>query len=147
MTKVYGIKGMTEVVVNVHTASGAFLRLRFTGGLPNKGNGMYPAIYMETNKIYQKLIEESREFKSGFIFIHKIYDNGEPDEPEVVEAPAPAPAPQAEEAVKEFPDVTTKEELFAVLKSQGAKATTLASDENVANFIKKKGLSFPNYQF
>lgn len=135
---------MTEVVVNVHNASNtSFLRLRFTGGLPNVGGGIYPAIYMETERAKQRIIEDSREFKSGFIFIHKVYGTEEPEE--VPAAPVRAEEP-AEAKVKEYPEVTDKEGLIAVLKANGAKAATLLDDEKMAQFIAKKGLSFPNYE-
>lgn len=136
---------MAEAIVNVHNASNtSFLRLRFTGGLPNKSNGMFPAIYMETNKIFQQIIEDSPEFQSGMIFVHKIYGT---DEPEEVVEQKPAPAEPKAEKQTEFPDVTTREELLKVLKANGAKASTLIDDEAIAKFIERKGLSFPNYEF
>ena len=42
------------------------------------------------------------------------------------------------------PDVTTKEEAVAYLKSKGAKAVQLRDDEAIKRFMAKVGVSFPN---
>lgn len=47
---------------------------------------------------------------------------------------------------EEHPEVTTKEEALALLKSKGAKATDLASDEAAKAFAAKKGITFPNVE-
>lgn len=49
-------------------------------------------------------------------------------------------------AVEEHPEITTKEDALAFLKSKGAKATDL-TEEGVKKFMSKHGISFPNVVF
>jgi len=46
--------------------------------------------------------------------------------------------------MKEFPDVTTIDELRQILKANGAKAPTLTSESAMMRWAENHGLSFPN---
>ena len=152
MTKVYGIYGKTTVEINLPVGR-ATLPIAFTRGCLDRKN-YRPASYITNKKSIQDMIESSPMF-GRTIKLVKIYGNDTPKE-EAAPAPAPkkavakpaaAPEPEQEEAPKEYPDVTTKEQLVAVVKSLGAKASILADDAKLNKFISTKGLSFPNYQF
>ena len=67
--KTYAARGMLDwqMALNV---GGALLRIRFSGGSMGS-NGVIPAKYITDNEVIQHLIEESREFKSGRIFLYK----------------------------------------------------------------------------
>lgn len=152
MTKVYGIYGKTTVEINLPIGR-ATLPLAFTRGCLDRKN-YRPASYITSKKSIQDMIESSPLF-GRTIKLVKIYGNDTPKEEaapapapkKAVAKPAPAPEPEQEEAPKEYPDVTTKEQLVAVVKSLGAKASILADDAKLNKFISTKGLSFPNYQF
>lgn len=145
MTKIYGISGKSDVIIDIPSANGkAHMRREFTRGCPNAGMNSRPATYTTSNPSEQAFIENSRlfgtvikiwkEFKDETVAVTYENENGKP-----VDAKA---APQQ----KEYPDVTTKDGLIATLKALGAKAAVLSSDENMRRFIKNRKLSFPNYE-
>lgn len=152
MTKVYGIYGKTTVEINLPIGR-ATLPIAFTRGCLDRKN-YRPASYITSKKSIQDMIESSPLF-GRTIKLVKIYGNDTPKEEaapapapkKAVAKPAPAPEPEQEVVPKEYPDVTTKEQLVAVVKSLGAKASILADDAKLNKFISTKGLSFPNYQF
>ena len=152
MTKVYGIYGKTTVEINLPVGR-ATLPLAFTRGCLDRKN-YRPASYITNKKSIQDMIESSPMF-GRTIKLVKIYGNDSSKEEAPALAPKkavakPAPAPEPEEKVEmptEYPEVTTKEQLVAVVKSFGAKAGVLADEAKLKKFIATKGLSFPNYQF
>lgn len=150
MTKVYGIYGKTTVEINLPVGK-ATLPLVFSRGCLDRKN-YRPASYITNQKPVQDMIESSPLFGSTIRLV-KTYGS---DTTKKEAAPAPkkavsktvqAPEPEAEAVPAEYPDVTTKEQLVAVVKSLGAKANILADDAKLKKFITTKGLSFPNYQF
>ena len=153
MTKVYGIYGKTTVEINLPVGR-ATLPLAFTRGCLDRKN-YRPASYITNKKSVQDMIESSPMF-GRTIKLVKVYGNEAPKEEAPAPAPkkaaakpapAPKPEPEAEAVPTEYPEVTTKEQLVAVVKSLGAKANVLTDDAKLNKFITTKGLSFPNYQF
>lgn len=151
-TKVYGIYGKTTVEINLPVGK-ASLPLLFERGCLDRKN-YRPASYITSNKAVQDMIEDSPYF-GRMIKLVKVYGYDKAPE-EKVAAPkktaTPKPVaksePEEEEPVlTEYPDVTTKEQLIAVVKAQGAKANILADEAKIKKFVANKGLSFPNYQF
>ena len=65
--KTYGVRGLLEWQLSL-PAGNATLLLHFTGGIMGT-NGVLPAKYTTGNKVLQRLIEESKYFKSGRIVI------------------------------------------------------------------------------
>lgn len=146
MTKIYGIYGKSDVVIDIYSANGkAYIRREFNRGCPNAGMNSRPATYTTGNPSEQAFIEGSRLFGS-IIKIWKEF-NDEPArilcEDDYGRKVETKPAPKQ----MDFPDVKDREGLVATLKALGAKAVVLASDENMRKFIKNRKLSFPNLDF
>lgn len=150
MTKVYGIHGKTTVEIKLPVGK-ATLPLVFTRGCLDRKN-YRPASFMTSKKYIQDMIESSPLFGKTIKLV-KAYGKDEPAEKVAPKKAKVAiketPAVEQEEVpeIAEYPDVTTKEQLIAVVKSHGAKATVLADEAKLKKFIASKNLSFPNYQF
>ncbi len=73
------------------------------------------------------------------------------NDPIPVETPDEAENPildsSAVEDAEKLPEITSKADLMKFLKSKGAKATDLKSDDAIKAFIAKKGLEIPNIEF
>ena len=76
--KTYAARGLLDfrMVINV---TGAVLRLCFSGGYMGT-NGVVPAKYTTENEALQKIIENTRNFKSGRVYVSRK---------EVIELPQP----------------------------------------------------------
>lgn len=166
MTKVYGIYGYTTVEINLPVGK-AVLPLTFERGCLDRKN-FRPATFITNKKPIQDMIENSSMFGKTIKLV-KTYgensvqqratpaskrastnktnsENVVPAAP-VEDAAAKADKPAEEDKTKEYPDVTTKEQLIEVVKSLGAKADVLVDDAKLKNFISKKSLVFPNFSF
>ena len=64
----YAAKGMIEWQMALDV-KGAIVRICFTGGSMGT-NGVIPAKYVTENEVMQRLIESTKEFKSGRIFVY-----------------------------------------------------------------------------
>lgn len=161
MTKVYGIYGYTTVEINLPVGK-AVLPLTFERGCLDRKN-FRPATFITNKKYVQDMIENSPMFGSKIKLV-KTYGEGlvqqaaPASKPKTTtEKPAPAAPkggtkgkedkPAEKDKTKEYPDVTTKEQLIEVVKSLGAKADVLVDDAKLKNFISKKSLVFPNFSF
>lgn len=150
-TKVYGIPGKTTVELKLQVDK-ATLPLSFEHGCLDRKN-YKPATFSTRDKVVQDMIENSPMF-GRIIKLIKVYGN---------DSPAAAPAKQKSAArvvvddepeeqgvvdpTKVFADVTTYDELIAVLKSKGAKATQIKDAEAAKKFIIRNGFAFPNFNF
>jgi len=141
MIKVYGIHGRTTAIVQVPAGSGrAWLNIEFKRGRLGLGKSNQAATYSTDDPTIQAIIEDSAMF-GGLIKLMRVYNNGGSEVP----APLATEKPAAAEIEKNIvPDVTTKEQAVAYLKSKGAKATQLKDDESIMKTAAKIGVSFPN---
>ena len=141
MVKVYGIHGRTTALIRIPAGSGkAWLELEFRRGRLGLGKSNQAATYSTADPTEQAIIEDSPQF-GGLIKLMRVYG-------EQGAEVAPALATEKPEAVEvtftEVPEVTTKEQAVAYLKTKGAKATQLRDDEAIKRFAAKIGVSFPN---
>ena len=141
MIKVYGIYGKTTAIVRVYTRSGlAYIEPEFKRGRLGLGKSSTAATYSTADKTEQSIIEDSPLF-GGTIKLLRVYGN----EGSEVAASLATEKPEAAEIIlTAVPDVTTKEQAVANLKSKGAKAVQLRDDEAIKRFAAKVGVSFPN---
>ena len=169
MTKIYGIYGYREVNIRIPLGNGRnFMQREFTRGNPQQGAYYRPATYVSSDKTEQNMIESSPMFGRQIKLIRTCGETTEQEvqterqQPKrqahssrgpikVVEQPKQEPvaepesdAAQEDDAAEIHDEITTREELIAFLKSQGAKATVLASNDKMAQFIADRNLSFPN---
>lgn len=146
-TKSYGIYGRTSVEINLPVGK-ATLRLEFTGGCLDRKN-YRAATYITSNPAIQAMIENSSLFGS-VIKIVKVYGgeakSGVQESKPEKKAVAKAPEATASEAT-DHPEVTTKEEAYAVLKSLGAKAVELKDLASFKATMNKLNVTFSNYKF
>lgn len=70
--KTYGINGLTEWHGDIKAGS-ISVRVSFTGGTASP-SGAQPAYYMTKDPITQFVIENSNEFKSGFIHLEMSHE-------------------------------------------------------------------------
>ena len=151
-TKVYGIYGRTTVEINLPVGK-AILPLSFERGCLDRKN-FRPATYMTSKPAIQAMIENS-DLYGGTIRLVKVY--GEEDEAAAPTAEEEAPkqvaktvkkaaaaAPTGAET-KDYPEVTTKEEAYAILKSLGAKAVELKDTASFKATMNKYNVTFSNY--
>ena len=141
MVKVYGIHGRTTALIRIPAGSGkAWLELEFRRGRLGLGKSNQAATYSTADPTEQAIIEDSPQF-GGLIKLMRVY--GEQGA-EVAPALATGKPEAVEVTLTEVPEVTTKEQAIAYLKTKGAKATQLRDDEAIKRFAAKIGVSFPN---
>ena len=141
MIKVYGIYGKTTAIMRIYTRSGlAYIEPEFKRGRLGLGKMSTAATYSTGDRTEQSIIEDSPLF-GGTIKLLRVYGS----EGNEVAAPLATEKPEAAEVtLTAVPEVTTKEQAIALLKSKGAKAVQLRSDEAIKAFAEKVGISFPN---
>lgn len=151
-TKVYGIYGRTTVEINLPVGK-AILPLSFERGCLDRKN-FRPATYMTSKPAIQAMIENS-DLYGGTIRLVKVY--GEEDETAAPTAEEEAPKQVAKTVkkaaaaastgaeTKDYPEVTTKEEAYAILKSLGAKAVELKDTASFKATMNKYNVTFSNY--
>lgn len=147
MTKVYGVQGRTSVELTIPVGK-AKMPIEFTKGCLDRKN-YRPATYTTDNKAIQDMIEGSPLF-GRMIKVYKVYGDengtaGASAGKKAAAAPAKTPAPTIEP--KEYPEVTTLEEVIRILKSLGAKATNLVDEASIKRYMNNKKVSFPNFNF
>ena len=141
MIKVYGVHGRTTALVRIPAGSGkAWLEIEFKRGRLGLGKSNQAATYSTADPTEQSIIEDSPYF-GGLIKLLRVYGR---EGSEVSPALATEKPEAAEVVLTAVPDVTTKEEAVAYLKSKGAKAVQLRDDEAIKRFAAKVGVSFPN---
>lgn len=152
-TKVYGIYGRTTVEINLPVGK-AILPLSFERGCLDRKN-FRPATYMTSKPAIQAMIENS-DLYGGTIRLVKVY--GEEDEAAAPTAEEEAPKQVAKTVkkaaaaaastgaeAKDYPEVTSKEEAYAILKSLGAKAVELKDTASFKATMNKYNVTFSNY--
>ena len=141
MIKVYGIHGRTTALIRIPAGSGrAWLEIEFKRGRLGLGKSNTAATYSTADPTEQAIIEDSPQF-GGLIKLMRVYGEAGRE----VAAPLATEKPEAAEVqLLAVPEVTTKEQAVAYLKSKGAKATQLRDDEAIKRFADKIGVSFPN---
>ena len=137
-TKVYGIYGRTTAIVDVPSGNGkARVRVEFNRGVPNAGPGYRPATFSTSDPIVQSVLENSKLYGSLYTLVRVRHEaDAQPVKPA-------APTNDAPETTV-VPEVTSKEEAVAYLKSKGAKATNLKDDDAIKKYMAKIGVQFPN---
>ncbi len=152
-TKVYGIYGRTTVEINLPVGK-AILPLSFERGCLDRKN-FRPATYMTSKPAIQAMIENS-DLYGGTIRLVKVYGDeneaaapaAEEDAPKQVAKPAKKVAAAAASTgaeTKDYPEVTTKEEAYAILKSLGAKAVELKDTASFKATMNKYNVTFSNF--
>lgn len=139
--KVYGYYGKTTAVLHIPVgrAGKAFIDVEFKGGRTNQGHGYKPAVYSTDDPAVQSMIENSPFFGKSVKLV-RSYDNGS-------EVAAPLATEKPEAAVVELlemPEIATREQAVAYLKSRGATATQLRTDSAIQKVATRLGVTFPN---
>jgi len=133
MLKIYGIHGRTQALIKVPVNNGkAWIECEFKHGRIGAGIANRPATYPTSDITEQNIIENSPLF-GHLIFLHRLAAASE-TKAEPVSAVA-------------VPSITSREEVVAYLKSNGAKATNLKDDAAIKKYMEKIGVFFPNYEF
>lgn len=113
----------------------AMLRVEFTGGAVNS-SGIYPALYVTDNPLYQSVIEASDDFKRGVIRRGNVEEIAQ--ETEVKDE-------EGEDNV--YPEVTTLQQARQLLIAEPY-CCPMASLQNkvaVKEAAKEKNVKFPNW--
>lgn len=134
MLKIYGIHGRTQALIKVPVNNGkAWIECEFKHGRIGAGIGNRPATYPTADVTEQNIIENSPLF-GPLIILYRVSAATETPE-------------ETFSAAKAVPSITSREEVIAYLKSNGAKATNLKDDDAIQKYMKKIGVFFPNYSF
>lgn len=141
MIKVYGIHGKTTALLRIPARSGkAWIEVEFKRGKLGLGASNQAATFSTADPTQQAIIEDSPLF-GGKIKLLRVYRGGS----EQIAAPLATDKPNGAEITKvNVPEVETREQAIAYLKSKGAKATQLRDDEAIKKFAEKIGVIFPN---
>jgi hypothetical protein len=138
MTKVYGLRGMTEAVL--YFANGK-IKATFKGGIADKAYNT-PAKLITSNPVVQAAIEADPRF-GATIFLQKSV-GGIGDKPILPETKEETPSPVADGEEKSYENVTTVGQAMNVLKSLGIKASAMRTKESVLAAAESINVSFPN---
>lgn len=169
-TKVYGIYGRTTVEINLPVGK-ATLPLIFERGCLDRKN-FRPATFITSKKYIQDMIENSNMFGKSIILV-KVYGNEQAAERKPAKSETKKQTDRTSAASKakevantskskeaedtetgaegnadgtiDYPDVTSKEEAIAVLKSLGAKATDFKDDDALPALMAKYKVTFSNF--
>ena len=162
--KTYGINGLTDWYGEIK-AGAISMKVLFRGGTASP-SGAQPAYLVTKDPITQFVIENSKEFKNGFIHLEMSQDL--PGEHPRMAVPKAAPVTakgsngsngpdgadgsdgtaEAAKAVerKSYPDVTTAQAAREVLKADfGGTQAELQTAAAIRVFAEKKGVVFPNW--
>ena len=141
MIKVYGIHGKTTALLRIPARSGkAWIEVEFKRGRLGLGASNQAATFSTADATQQAIIEDSPLFGNK-IKLLRVYRGGN----EQIAAPLATEKPTGAEITKvNVPEVETREQAIAYLKSKGAKATQLRDDEAIKKFAEKIGVIFPN---
>ncbi len=142
--KTYGINGLSEWHGKVKAGS-IEVAVSFTGGTASP-SGALPAYMVTKDPITQFVIENSKEFKNGFIHLQMSQEiPGAHPRMAMAKPEAQNPAPKA--ALKEYPDVTKTQEAKAVLQNEyNYNVENIRSRAAAHEAAKEVGISFPNLQ-
>ena len=140
--KTYGINGLSEWHGKVKAGS-IEVAVSFTGGTASP-SGALPAYMVTKDPITQFVIENSKEFKNGFIHLQMSQ--------EIPGAhPRMAVAKEnksvAKPILKEYPDVTKTQEAKAILQNEyNYNVENIRSRAAAQDAARELGISFPNLQ-
>lgn len=151
--KTYGIHGLSEWYGDVKAGS-ISVKLHFTGGTASP-SGALPAYMVTKDPVTQFVIENSKEFKNGFI--HLAMSQDIPGEHPRMAVPknttepsksedAPTANPETETKPSSYPNVTTAQAARELLKAEyGGTTAELQTAAAIRAFAEKKGVTFPNW--
>ena len=141
--KTYGINGLSEWHGKVKAGS-IEVAVSFTGGTASP-SGALPAYMVTKDPITQFVIENSKEFKNGFIHLEMSHEVPGAHPRMAVAKAKEEPKPNA--TLKEYPDVTKTQEAKAVLQNEyNYNVENIRSRAAAHEAAKEVGISFPNLQ-
>lgn len=141
LIKTYGINGLAEWYGKL-TVGTISVDVAFTGGTASP-SGARPAYMVVKDPIKQFVIENSKEFKSGFIHLEMQQEVAGSHPRQAVPKDAPAAAKKAK-SVKSYPDVTKTQDAIEVLKEYGVDAANVKTKADAKKYAAELNISFPN---
>lgn len=142
--KTYGIKGLSEWYGNLKAGS-IEVSVAFTGGTASP-SGAKPAYLVTKDPITQFVIENSKEFKTGFIHL-EMSQEIEGTHPRMAVPKETKDAAGTTEDIKTYPEVTKTQEAKEILQSEYKyDVADIRSKADVHEAAKKLNISFPNLQ-
>lgn len=126
MKKKYAVYGIVEWYANINGC-----HCHFKNGAIN-AFAITPATYATADEKEQRIIESSKEFKSGKIKIDKVYGT-----------PAKAETTISSDS---YPEVTNIQTARVVLGSMGVSIENMQTKAEVLKIAKEKNITFPNWK-
>lgn len=144
VVKTYGIRGLSEWYGTLKAGS-LSVDVAFTGGTASP-SGARPAYMVEKDPVKQFVIEHSKEFKDGFIYIEMKQETpgNHPRQAVAKTAESSSKATADGKGVKEYPEVTGTQKAIEVLKEYGVDAALIKTKADAKRFAAEKNISFPN---
>lgn len=142
--KIYSVSGKSSAIYNIPVGK-TFVRVEFSGGNLDP-KYFRKATFQTDSKLVQFAIENCGAFGS-LIKLERVIEDETPTAPIEAQKPSVKVEAPAEDATPEdnvYPDVTSVNEMFQVLKSRGAKAMQLKDADTMLVTAKRMGVSFPN---
>lgn len=144
LIKTYGINGLAEWYGKL-TVGTISVDVAFTGGTASP-SGARPAYMVVKDPIKQFVIENSKEFKSGFIHLEMQQEvaGSHPRQAVPKDAPTAVSPKKRGTNVKEYQEVTGTQKAIEVLKEYGVDAASVKTKADAKKYAAELNISFPN---
>lgn len=144
VVKTYGIRGLSEWYGTLKAGS-LSVDVAFTGGTASP-SGARPAYMVEKDPVKQFVIEHSKEFKDGFIYIEMKQEipGNHPRQAVAKAMESVSKAAADGKDVKEYPEVTKTQDAIEVLKGLGVDAASVKTKADAKKYAADLNISFPN---
>lgn len=144
LIKTYGINGLAEWYGKL-TVGTISVDVEFTGGTASP-SGARPAYMVVKDPIKQFVIENSKEFKSGFIHLEMQQEvaGSHPRQAVPKNEPTAAFPKKSGVNVKVYPEVTGTQKAIEVLKGLGVDTTNVKTKADAKRIAEELNISFPN---
>ncbi len=141
VVKTYGIRGLSEWYGKLNAGS-LSVDAAFTGGTASP-SGARPAYMVVKDPVKQFVIENSKEFKDGFIYVEMAQETPGVH-PRMAVSKGAAPKAVNGKPVEEHPEVTKTQEAIEVLKLLGAETESIKTKADAKRVAAELNISFPN---
>ena len=138
--KTYAIRGLSEWYGKLKAGS-LTVDAAFTGGTASP-SGARPAYMVVKDPVQQFVIENSKEFKDGFIYVEMKQEIPGTHPRQAV--PAGEKAAFEDKPIKAYPEVTKTQDAIEVLKGLGVDAANVKTKADAKKYAAELNISFPN---
>ena len=138
--KTYAIRGLSEWYGKLKAGS-LTVNAAFTGGTASP-SGARPAYMVVRDPVQQFVIENSKEFKDGFIYVEMKQEIPGIHPRQAV--PSGQKAAFEDKPIKAYPEVSKTQDAIEVLKGLGVDPANVKTKADAKKYAAELNISFPN---